>query len=338
MSCRGTERRRSDVIRWLLVRIVQAFTTLVVVITILFFLMRLAPGDPLPDVGDRPISSAAREHLLRLYGLDQPLGRQFLRFVAAALKGDLGVSFHHRQSVTAVMLDRMPATVLLGGTVLLINFTLGVWLGVRQALRKGGRLDEVLSALSLAGYAIPSFWLGLMLAWWLSVQWHLFPSGGARSLFGGTGIVAAVTDVLWHLTLPAITLSLVSIAATMRYQRSAMLEVLGLDFVRTARAKGLVESAVVWRHAWRNALFPIITLFGLWLPILATGSVFVEAVFAWPGLGSLAAEAIAVRDYPLLMGIGILVSTLIVAGALLADVAYLVLDPRIRLQEGPRRQ
>jgi peptide/nickel transport system permease protein len=148
-------------------------------------------------------------------------------------------------------------------------------------------------------------------------------------LEGGT--LATSADVLRHLVLPAVTLSVVSIAATMRYQRSAMLETLRLPYVMTARAKGLSETRVTWRHAWRNAVFPVLTLFGLWLPILVSGSVFVEAVFAWPGLGSLAASAVGNRDYPLLMGASVLVAGVVVLASLLSDVAYAFLDPRVRL-------
>jgi peptide/nickel transport system permease protein len=216
--------------------------------------------------------------------------------------------------------------------VLVLNFTLGLWLGVRQAVRRGQREDRWLTTLSLTGYAMPSFWLGLVLAWLVGVEWRLLPAAGMQNplLDADAGFFVRAADVLRHLVLPVLTLSIVSIAATMRYQRAAMLEVLRLPYVVTARAKGLAEREVTWRHAWRNALFPIMTLFGLWLPILVSGSVFVEAVFAWPGLGSLAAGAVGSRDYPLLMGASLLVAALVVAGGLITDVAYALLDPRVR--------
>jgi peptide/nickel transport system permease protein len=151
-----------------------------------------------------------------------------------------------------------------------------------------------------------------------------------RDPLGDTGLAATTVDVLRHLILPAVTLSVVSIAATIRYQRSAMLEVLRLPYIVTARAKGLPEARVIWNHAWRNALFPVLTLLGLWLPILVSGSVFVESVFAWPGLGSLAIAAVGARDYPLLMGAGVLVAGMVVLGTLLSDLAYALLDPRVR--------
>jgi peptide/nickel transport system permease protein len=251
-------------------------------------------------------------------------------FFGGLATGDLGVSIQYGRPVTELLLERLPATALLGGTALLLNFVLGVWLGVRQAVRKDSREDRWITTLSLAGYATPSFWLGIVLAGFVGVRWRLLPPAGMRDPLGGDGTVATALDVLRHLILPAITLSIVSIAGTMRYQRAALLEVLRLPYIVTARAKGLPESRVIWRHAWRNALFPVLTLFGLWLPILVSGSVFVESVFAWPGLGSLAIGAVGNRDYPLLVGASVLVATVVVLGTWLTDVAYAVLDPRVR--------
>jgi peptide/nickel transport system permease protein len=319
--------------RWLVHRGLQAAITLVLVAVLLFFLMRLAPGDPLGQLGaDRQLTPAQIEATRKLYQLDQPLPRQFANWAWALLHGNLGTSFTHGRPVTALIAERMPATLLLGGTVLLINFTIGLWLGTVQAVRRGTLADRSLTALSLTGYAMPSFWLGLMLAWLGAVHWHLFPAAGFENPLLPTDAPwrTRAADVLAHLVLPATTLVVVSIAGTMRYQRRAMLEVLPLPYIVVARAKGLPEAVVRRRHAWRNALFPVLTLVGLWLPILATGAVFVASVFAWPGLGSLAAEAIGHRDYPLLMGTALLVSSLIILGGLFTDVAYAMLDPRVR--------
>jgi peptide/nickel transport system permease protein len=202
---------------------------------------------------------------------------------------------------------------------------------VRQAVRRGSAEDRWLTTLSLVGYATPSFWLGLVLAWLVGVEWRLLPPAGMRDPLVEGGLLAGTADVLRHLVLPALTLSVVSIAGTMRYQRDAMLDTLRLPYIVTARAKGLSPARVTWRHAWRNALFPVLTLFGLWLPVVVTGSVFVESVFAWPGLGSLAAAAVGNRDYPLLMGASVLVAVIVVLANLLTDLAYATLDPRVRL-------
>ena len=319
---------------WLIRRTGQAAAALVIALTILFFLMRAAPGDPLSRLSEvRPLSSQEVAALRARYGLDQPLGAQFLAFASGLVRGDLGVSIEYGRPVTALLAERLPATLLLGGSVLLLNFTVGLWLGVRQAVRRNRLEDRWLTALSLIGYATPSFWLGLVLAWLVGIKLRLLPPAGMQDplLSLDAGVLTRSADILRHLVLPAITLSVVSIAATMRYQRTAMLEVLTLPFITTARAKGVPERDVTWRHAWRNALFPVITLFGLWLPILVTGSVFVEAVFAWPGLGSLAAAAVGGRDYPLLMGASLLIAVLVVTGGLVTDVAYALLDPRVRL-------
>lgn len=320
-------------IRWLVVRGLQAGLTLALVAVLLFFLMRLAPGDPLSRVGaEQQMSPRQIRHLREQYGLDQPIGRQFAVWIASVGRGDLGTSIEYGRPVTSLIAERLPATLLLGGTVLLVNFSLGLWLGAAQAVRRGRAVDRWLTAASLAGYALPSFWLGLVLAWLAAVRWRLLPAAGMQNplLAPDAGAWTRGLDVAAHLVLPAATLVIVSIASTMRYQRRALLEVLPLPYIVTARAKGLPEGVVLRRHAWRNALFPVLTLAGLWLPILATGSVFVESVFAWPGLGSLAAGAVGSRDYPLLMGTALLVSALIVLGGLLADLAYGLLDPRIR--------
>jgi peptide/nickel transport system permease protein len=320
--------------RWLLRRTVQALITLAIALTLLFFLMRLAPGDPLARLTeDRPLTPTQIEDLRRRYGLDRPITVQYATFVEGLVRGDLGTSIQYGRPVTALIADRLPATLLLGGVVLLLNFSVGVWLGVWQAVRRGSAMDRALTILSLAGYAMPSFWLALVVAWLVGVKWHLLPAAGMEDplLDPAAGALTRMADVARHLVLPALTLSVVSIAGTMRYQRSAMLEVLHLPYILTARAKGLPDRAVTWRHGWRNAFFPVLTLFGLWLPILVTGSVFVESVFAWPGLGSLAVGAVGYRDYPLLMGTSLLVALVVVGGSLLTDLAYAVLDPRVRL-------
>ena len=316
--------------RWLLRRALQSFVTLVVALVILFLLMHILPGDPLSRAGEgRPLTPEQIQALRDRYDLNRPLLRQLWSFVVGLVHGDLGVSIEYARPVTGLVFERLPATLLLGGTVLLLNFTVGLWLGVRQAVRKDSAEDRWLTTVSLAGYATPSFWLGLVLAWLVGVKWRLLPPAGMRNPLLEAGGLATAVDVARHLVLPAITLSVVSIAGTMRYQRTAMLEALRFPYILTARAKGLPERRVLW-HGWRNALFPVLTLFGLWLPILVSGSVFVEAVFAWPGLGSLAAAAVGNRDYPLLMGAAILVAGMVVLAGFLTDIAYALLDPRVR--------
>jgi len=322
------------VIRWLFRRALQAVLTFAVVTVLLFVLMRLTPGDPLQRLsGDRQVSAAETAALRHRFGIDQPIASQFGAFVSGAFVGDFGVSIEHYPTrVSTLVLSRLPASILLGGTVLLLTFGVGIALGVLQATHRGRPLDRWLTRFSLGLYAMPSFWLGLVLAWYFGIRHHLLPVAQMQDPLLGTdaGSMAQAADVARHLVLPALTLTAVSLAAVMRYQRTALLEVLRLDFVRAARARGLPERQVLWRHAWRNALFPVIGLLGLWLPILVSGSVFVEQVFNWPGLGSLAADAVGARDYPVIMGTAMLVSALVLLGGVLADLGYYALDPRVR--------
>jgi peptide/nickel transport system permease protein len=322
------------VIRWILGRLLQAAATLMVVVLLLFVLMRLAPGDPLARlVGDRDLAPGEMELLRERYGVDRPVLAQLGSFLAGAARGDLGVSIeHHPDRVTSLLASRLPATLLLGGVVLLLNFTLGIWLGVRQAVRRGSGFDRWTGRLALTAYAMPGFWLGLVLVAFVSLRWQLLPAAQMTDpmLSPDADLGTRLVDLLRHLALPALTLSLTSIALTMRHQRAAMLSVFRLDYVTAARARGLPEQQVRWGHAWRNTLVPMLTLLGLWLPILVSGSVFVESVFNWPGLGSLAAQAIASRDYPVLLGTAMLVSGAVVLAGLLADLGYALVDPRVR--------
>jgi len=322
------------VIRWLVRRTLQAAATFAIAVLLLFILMRITPGDPLSRlVGDRDASAAEIQQLRQRFGVDQPVLSQLRQFLAGAARGDLGVSIeHYPDRVTTLIASRIPATLLLGGVVLLLNFTVGIWLGVRQAVRRGSRLDRWAGRLALAAYAMPGFWLGLVLVAFLSLRWRLFPAAQMTDplLPADADTVTRALDILRHLVLPALTLSLTSIALTMRHQRAAMLAVFRLDYVAAARARGLPERQVLWGHAWRNTLVPMLTLLGLWLPILVSGSVFVEAVFNWPGLGSLAAQAIASRDYPVLLGTAMLVSATVVVAGLAADLGYALVDPRVR--------
>jgi peptide/nickel transport system permease protein len=296
--------------------------------------MRLTPGDPLSRLTeDRPMPPGAVAALRARYQLDRPILQQYASFLGSALRGDLGRSIEHQGSdVVGLIRERLPATLLLGGTVLLLNFSVGVGIGVWQATRRGSASDHLLTALTLTAYATPSFWLGLVLAWAFGTELKWLPVGFMQDplISPDAPRLTVLLDVAKHLLLPALTLSITTLGATARYQRAAMAEALDADFVRTARSKGLSSRTVLWRHAWRNALGPMLALFGLWLPLLVAGSVFVEAVFAWPGLGSLAYEAITSRDYPVIMGTTLLVSAVVIAGSFAADLLHRLADPRLR--------
>ena len=305
--------------------------TALIALTFLFFLIRALPGDPLAVLQeDRQLTRAQVEDLRSRYALDQPLGTQFVQFVAGALRGDFGTSIQYARPVGELIRERLPRTLLLGGVVLAINFSLGLWLGVLQARHRGRFLDRALTVISLAGYATPAFWLGLMLVLTFAVRLHWLPAAGVRTPGLDAGGIAGFIDVARHLVLPVLTLTCVSIASSMRYQRAAFIEVLRQPYVLAARARGLGEARITWHHAWRSALPSVLTLFGLWLPILVVGAVFVEQVFAWQGIGSLTAGAAAARDYPLLTGTTILATAAVVTGNFVSDALHAALDPRVR--------
>lgn len=302
------------------------------VTTISFFLIRLAPGDPFSFVGDINMSAAARDQLRAQYGYNKPVLEQFALFVGNVARGRLGYSQSMHRNVGEVIADVLPRTLLLMSVALLLSFTIGIIVGALQAVRRGSWFDRSLSGVLLVFYSIPDFWLALMallaLAYWLPI----FPAGGMidQVMHDYMSLGGRVWDITAHLVLPSLTLALLSAAGIARYQRDALLEILPQDFVRTARAKGLGERAVVLKHALRNALLPVITLLGLSLPTLVGGTFFVEKVFAWPGMGYIAANAISSRDYDLVTGSVIVGGIMVTFGSLLADLLYAAADPRLR--------
>jgi len=314
---------------WLARRLAAAVGIVFAVVTLTFFLVHAAPGRPFCDAGERPaIDPDVCRRLERLYGLDRPLLEQYGRYLAAVARGELGYSVMQRRPVAAALADAIPNTLLLAAAALVIDFLLGIAIGVYQALHRNRRRDLVLTHVTLFLLSVPTFWLGLALILVFAVWLPWLPAGGMRDPASG---LAPPADLLWHLVLPATTMGVVAAAATARFQRSAMLEALAQEFVRTARAKGASEARVVLRHALRNALLPAITLFGLAFPFLLTGAVLVEKIFSWPGMGSLAAGALAAHDYPLLTALGLVAGVMVALGTLIADVLYALADPRVRL-------
>ena len=304
------------------------------VTTLTFVLVHLAPGDPISAALDRPgITEAVRQQWRESFGLDKPLGVQYVRWVANAAHGELGYSFSYRRPVRDVLADALPRTMLLGGLALVLSFLLGVITGVLQAERPGGARDRWMGRVLLLLYSIPDFWLALVALLIFAYRLPLFPAGGivAPGMYDYLSPGARVGDRRRHLVLPVVTLTLLSAAASARYQRSALLDVLPSDWMRTALAKGVSWRTAVRRHAVRNALLPTITLAGLWLPTLAAGAVFIEKVFSWPGMGLATVNAIGARDYPLVTAGVLAISVLVVVSALLADIAVALADPRVRL-------
>lgn len=316
-------------IRWLVGRAVQGALTFAVAVTALFCLVRFLPGDPLAAAGD--LSPEARAVLTRLYGLDQPLLTQLGHFLAGLLHGDLGVSTSVGRPVTELLGDHLLVTLLLGAAVLLTDLLLALGLGTWLAAHARGAADRWTTRFLLAGHALPPFWLGLVLVWVFALTLHWLPSAGATDplLAADASTVARLGDLLRHLALPWLTLTLTTLVVPLRHHREAVLDSLDSDWVRAARARGVSEGAVLRRHAARTALAPLIILLGLWLPMVLTGAVLVETTFAWPGLGWLMAEAVGSRDFPLVTGCIVFGAAAVVIGSFLADLLQRLIDPRV---------
>jgi len=322
---------------WLVRRVTASVAILFAVVTLTFFLMAVAPGEELLGPDERLVDPQVRAELRRQFGLDQgPLVR-YVKYLGQLARGNLGESFSLHRPVADALAEAIPNTLLLAGAALLLDFLIGLGLGVYQALRVHRLPDVVLGNVTLFLYSVPTFWLGLILLLVFGAWLRWFPVGGMSDpiLCPNVSSLYCALDRLWHLALPALTLGLVGAAGTARFQRAAMLEVAAQDYIRTARAKGASERRVVLRHQLRNALLSFITLFGLAFPFLLTGAVLIETIFAWPGMGRLATDAILRRDVPLVNAAVLLAGTLVVAGNLLADVLLAAADPRIRVRDTP---
>jgi peptide/nickel transport system permease protein len=318
-------------VRYLARRLAQT-VPLLLLISIMGFAIIQATGDPLAAYTME--TALSREDIARLrayYGLDQPIYVQYLNWLGNLARGDWGTSYVAHRPVIELILQRLPNTLMLVAASYAIILSVSVVLGVYTAVRQYSWVDHLVTGLAFVGIAIPSFWLGLILLVVFAVGTRnlglpYFPASGMYDLRVGP----TVPQILWHLVLPAVTLATVVTANYIRYIRASMLEVLHNDYVRTARAKGLRNDVILRRHAFRNAAIPLVTLIGLDLPRFLSGSLVVEAIFAWPGLGRLFWEHAERTDIPVLMAIMMLTATMVVAFNLLADVAYAFLDPRIR--------
>lgn len=320
---------------WLLRRLVASVAIIFAVVTFVFILIHLAPGEPCVALeGERADPERCAE-IRRQFGLDQSPPVQYWRYLAALAQGNLGYSFSLRRPVWDALADSMPFTVQLAGAALLLDFLLGLALGIYQASRVNRLPAIVLGNVALFIYSLPTFWLALILLLLFAEKLGWFPVGGPNHpIFCPQGVdsLYCLANRLWHLVLPAATLGLVGAAGTARFQRAAMLEVASQDYVRTARAKGVPERQVVLRHQLRNALLSFITRFGLAFPFLLTGAVLIETIFAWPGMGRLAFNGILARDHALVTGTALIASTVVVLGNLIADILLEIADPRLRVR------
>lgn len=312
-------------------RLLSSVPTLLIILVGLFLLLQLAPGDTVDALvaqmggGDQKMA----DELRRFYGLDAPVAVQLGRYMWRLVQLDLGYSAIYGKPVASVILERLPATLLLMGSALSFAFFAGIALGILAARRVNQWPDTLISTLGLVFYATPSFWFGLMGIVVFAVKLAWLPPGGFETVGAGYAGLARVLDIARYLVLPTLTLALIFLAIYLRIMRASMLEVLTLDFVRTARAKGVAEQAVIVRHVLRNALLPVVTLIGLQAGTMLGGSVVVESVFALPGLGRLAYESVVQRDLNTLLGIVFVSALLVIAVNFIVDLLYARLDPRI---------
>jgi peptide/nickel transport system permease protein len=318
------------IFRLLMRRALLAVPLVFAVVTLTFFLIRLAPGDPAQILaGDAP-TPAFLAQIRAEYGLDKPVWTQFLAFLAKAFTGDFGISLYAQRPVFSVILERFPATVIMTGTAMIVALVVGILVGVASAKRAGSRADAAISAASLLGYSMPGFWVGQLLVLLFAVWLDWFPASGmvaARATYTGWHYIE---DVAWHMVLPVTTLSVFLLTLIARFTRAAMIDALDQDYVLVAQAKGASQSRVLWHHAFRNACVTTVTVIGLEFGAVLAGAVVVEIVFGWPGLGRLFYDAIYRRDFPLLTGAFMFSSMIVIVVNMISDVVCALLDPRIR--------
>lgn len=306
-------------------RLVQGTLVLFLISVFTFFLINLAPGGP-SSLIDFQSTAQQREARLRQFGLDQPVHVRYVRWLTAALQGDLGTSINQGLPVASLLRQRVPTTLQLALAALALTALFGIVLGVIAALYRNRWPDHVVSTVATLGMSVPNFWLGIIVIIFFSVQLRWLPASGSYTI----GAQFSVADRLRHLILPASVLAFGLMPNVIRVTRSALLEVISSDYVRTARAKGLRQRIVLWKHTMRNALVPVIAILGLITTVLFSGSVVIESVFGWAGLGRLAIEATNGRDYPVILGVTMFVGGIVVLINLCVDLLYAVIDPRIQ--------
>ena len=301
------------------------------VATVTFAVVQLAPGTYADAIDNPRLTPAARTQIKALYGLDRPAGGQYLDWLGALVRGNLGRSFLFKQPVTEVIKTALPPTILLTGTALAMDLILGVWLALVSARGAGGWVDRLLTILSLGVYGLPSFWLAGLAILLFSLTLGLLPASHMASIGAERWTVGAqLLDLFRHLILPASVLGIVGAASTARYLRASLLDVRRSHHILAARARGLSERRILWVHTLRPALGPLVTLIGLSLPVLVSGSVVVETIFSWPGMGRIFWQAAVARDIPVVMGCTLIGAVAVILGSLVADLLYAWADPRVR--------
>ena len=329
-------------LKYILKRLLLSVPLVLGIVTATFFITRLAPGDPmdmyLEPQRRRQVDPEVIELLRKKYGLDQPIHIQYVTWLKNVVRGDFGESFRHRRPVKDMLVEAVPYTLQLTVLAIILDALFGITLGIISAVKQYSKLDKSLTVGSLIIYALPSFWLALMLIMVFSVNLGWFPTSQTRSMnYQDLTAVGKVLDRMWHLALPVFVMGVAGAAGTARYMRSRLLEVLNEEYIVAARAQGFREKTVIVNRALRNALIPIITIYGMSLPFLLGGATVIETIFAWPGMGRLTVSAVGGRDYPLIMAAITIAAVLTVFGNLLADVTYAAVDPRVSY-DAPRRR
>jgi peptide/nickel transport system permease protein len=317
-------------IKYISKRLLLSIPVIIGITILSFIIMKLSPGDPLANFINPSIDIQDLEQSRQALGLNDSLAVQYFKWIGEVLHGNFGYTFNGNHSVSGLIWERLPNTLILTITAFVLSFVVGIPVGVWGAVKKNTHVDYSLTVLSLIGVAIPSFFFGLLVIYLFSLVLGIFPSGGMENIRAGYTGFAYFTDVLHHLILPAIVLSLGNIASVSRFTRSNMLDVLKEDYIRTAKAKGLRNKAITYKHALRNALIPVVTIFGLSIPFLFSGAYITESIFNWPGMGQLGIKAIQDREYGIIMALNLITATLVLLGNLASDILYAVVDPRIR--------
>lgn len=320
-----------SVVIFALRRLLQAVPLLVGILLVNFALVNLAPGDPIFMIaGDEVMSPAYEAELRARFNLDKPVAERFVIYVSEIARGNLGYSIYFRQPVLELFFSRLGATMLLFLPQFILSALLGIAFGVIAAARRGTWRDTSAAVVSLLAYSLPLFWLGQLCIGFFAIKMQVLPAGGMESLRMETEGAGRLIDMARHLVLPTLVLTLSHLALVMRITRASLLEVLPMDYVRTARAKGLAERIVMNRHALTNAILPVVTTLGLSFGTMLSGSVLAETVFSWPGVGRLTYQAITQRDYPLMLGLLLITSVTVIVVNIVTDLIYGVVDPRIR--------
>jgi len=321
--------------KFLIYRLTLFIPLLLGITLITFFVMHLTPGSPIDNIKMSPgIDTRAQVRLYKAYGLDKPVHLQYINWVRRVFTLDFGRSFKDGRKVMTKIAERLPATILLNTVSLMLIFLLAIPLGIISAVKHNTAVDRFITFSIFLGYSMPTFAFALLLMHIFGVQLGVLPVSGMVSVnFDFLGFWAKTWDIIKHLILPVLTLAFTGMAFISRYMKSTMLEIIRQDYIKAARARGVREEKIIFFHALRNALIPVVTMVGLLIPALIGGSVVFETIFSWPGMGRLAYNAIMSRDYPVIMGVGVIMAVLTLLGNLMADIGYAAVDPRIRYQK-----